>query len=452
MIGNAGNDVFVVGDSLDVVIEGADGGIDTVVAYVDVAELKNVENILLGGVSALDARGDASSNALYGNQGGNYLDGGAGADLMVGGAGDDLYVVDNAGDTVVELADNQAAPTANAGVLNLDNTLSAGFFNSYGHAGFSGTSWGTDTVKASINYTLTANVENLTLTGSAAINGTGNDLANALTGNAGANVLDGGSGNDLLKGGGGNDSYRFGLGYGVDTILDKQGQNTLVFGSGIVAADLRFSLEGKNLLIDVTTNGIPTGDRVILQDWYVPEDERVGAQRVSAVRFASGLTVPLDETALNHAPTVINDAAALTEDTLRVGGNVLTNDSDSDEGNVLSVIGAGTYVGQYGTLVLAANGSYDYALRSGDADVQALQNGQSVHDTFAFAVTDNARFETATLPSSLAITVNGVNDAPIWARTIKTQTATEIVAFSLVLPVDTFTDVDAGDKRSVAFA
>ena len=99
---------------------------------------------------------------------------------MIGGAGNDTYVVDDAGDVVTEAADE-----------------------------------GTDTVQSSISYTLGANVENLTLTGSADINGTGNALDNIITGNVGDNVLTGGlatirsmaAGADTMVGGTGNDTY-----------------------------------------------------------------------------------------------------------------------------------------------------------------------------------------------------------------------------------------------------
>ena len=87
--------------------------------------------------------------------------------MLEGGTGNDTYVVYAASDQVIE----------NAGE-------------------------GTDLVRSSVSYTLGDNVENLTLTGTAAINGTGNGVANVITGNSAANVIVGGGGGDTLIGGG----------------------------------------------------------------------------------------------------------------------------------------------------------------------------------------------------------------------------------------------------------
>ncbi|MCW1429819.1 calcium-binding protein [Novosphingobium sp. JCM 18896] len=127
--------------------------------------------------------------------GDDLLDGGLGADFMLGGDGDDTYVVDDVGDLVMEFP--------------------------FG---------GLDTVRSSISYSLDAapdtrlTVENLALTGAAAINGTGNGLDNLLTGNAAANVLDGRAGNDRIDGGAGADTMIGGLGddtFYVDNIGDR---------------------------------------------------------------------------------------------------------------------------------------------------------------------------------------------------------------------------------------
>jgi Ca2+-binding RTX toxin-like protein/type III secretion system FlhB-like substrate exporter len=172
MTGAAGNDTYFVDNAADAVIENAGGGTDTVVAFINYGLGANVENLSLQGSADLQGYGNASVNTVTGNSGNNLLDGGAGADLMVGGDGNDTYFADNIGDAITENA-NQ----------------------------------GNDTVFATVNYGLSANVENLILQGGADLQGYGNGLVNTLYGNTGANLLNGFAGADLMVGGAGNDTY-----------------------------------------------------------------------------------------------------------------------------------------------------------------------------------------------------------------------------------------------------
>ncbi|HMZ83901.1 MAG TPA: calcium-binding protein, partial [Rhodocyclaceae bacterium] len=176
LIGGAGGDTYVVDNAGDSISETSTltGEIDTVQSSLSWVLGANLENLTLTGSAGIDGTGNALANTLTGNSGANRLDGGLGADKLNGGTGNDTYVVDNAGDSISETS-----------------TLAGEI----------------DTVESSINWTLGANVENLTLTGGGNINGTGNTLANVLTGNVGNNVLDGGSGADTLIGGEGNDTY-----------------------------------------------------------------------------------------------------------------------------------------------------------------------------------------------------------------------------------------------------
>ncbi|WP_342149290.1 calcium-binding protein [Methylorubrum sp. SB2] len=141
----------------------------------------------IGGLDGNDqVFGYGGNDRLFGNRGNDFLDGGKGSDRMEGGFGNDVYIVDHFGDIVVE--------ARNAGI---------------------------DTVRSSVSYGLTANVENLTLTGKAAIDGHGNALNNVLTGNEAANEFMGFGGEDVMQGGAGNDTYH--VNSAGDRVIEKHG-------------------------------------------------------------------------------------------------------------------------------------------------------------------------------------------------------------------------------------
>jgi Ca2+-binding RTX toxin-like protein len=242
--GNAGDDSYIVDDEADVVVELAGGGEDTVYSSVTNAAAQEIENLTLMGDADLNATGNALSNVLTGNSGANRLDGAAGGDRLMGGEGDDAYLVDDVADQIIEAAGegidtvySSVAYTAAEGVDNitlvgvddlsatgnaLDNILEGNsgrnalagragddtyFVDHAGDAVFENEDEGEDSVYSSVSYSTAAHVENLTLTGIADIDATGNGAGNTLVGNNGANRLDGGAGVDVLKGSAGDDSY-----------------------------------------------------------------------------------------------------------------------------------------------------------------------------------------------------------------------------------------------------
>ena len=268
MSGGVGNDTYIVDDAGDGVMESAAGGTDTVTSSVSFTLGSEVENLVLAGVSAIDATGNSEDNVLTGNAaanriaglagadqlfgldgadtlsggaGADLLDGGTGADTMSGGLGDDVYVVDSAGDVVDETGGD-----------------------------------GSDSVRSSITFTLAAALENLALTGAAAINGTGNASANILTGNDEANALSGLNGNDTLIGGGGNDALDGGAGadamsgglgndsYVVDNIgdvVDESGGDGVDVVSSSVTFTLGAGVENLALTGAAAINGTGNADR-----------------------------------------------------------------------------------------------------------------------------------------------------------------------------------------------
>jgi Ca2+-binding RTX toxin-like protein len=296
LTGGLGNDIYFVSAG-DVIVENSGEGTD--IAYADSTYTlsANVENLTMidagqhgtgnssdntinGNTFVNILSGAGGNDTLYGLGGNDTLDGGTGADTMGGGTGNDLYKVDDAGDVVTE----------NSGE-------------------------GTDTVQSAISYTLTDNVEHLTLTGSSNINGTGNALANSLTGNSGANVLSGGDGNDVLSGSGGNDTLDGGA--GTDSMTGGSGADIFAFmtasyGTNDTVTD--FST-GAGDVLDI--RDILIGYSGSVTDWVRITDDS-GNSKVEVDRDGTGGTYGWSQIATLTGVTGLTDEATLVSN-----GNLL---------------------------------------------------------------------------------------------------------------------------------
>jgi serralysin len=253
--GGAGNDTYYVDTNADQVRESAGGGIDHVLTtrtfslHLTLAEVEILQTTNDTGTTKIDLTGSNTANTLIGNSAANKLDGRDGADIMRGLLGNDIYIVDNTADQAIENA-----------------------------------SAGTDRVEASVDFTLGANVEDLTLTGFAAVVGAGNALRNKITGNAIGNVLAGGDEIDTLSGGGGADTL---MGDAGNDTLDGGTENDILYGGigvdrldGGADADQMYGGVGNDVY--VVDN---PGDQVF-------ENANEGIDRVeSAIGFTLGANV-----------------------------------------------------------------------------------------------------------------------------------------------------------------
>ena len=257
LIGGAGDDFYFIDDLSDVIVEEVNGGGDIVITSLSYTLGQNLEALYIqGDTDDIDGTGNGLNNyiqgsifrnTLFGLDGDDTLAGFGGGDLLYGGTGNDTYEIFDATDSIIEDVDA-----------------------------------GTETVLASISFTLGENVENLTLYKNPQypgypsppdnpLNGIGNELDNTIIGNNASNLLFGKQGGDTLLGEGGADRIIGGIGEdiltgddgvdrfyrrrsdtGVDTITDfLVGEDLLCFSatgfggdlvSGDVLAEEQFTL------------------------------------------------------------------------------------------------------------------------------------------------------------------------------------------------------------------
>jgi len=255
--GLGGDDVYIVGVG-DIVDEDPGGGVDVVVASFTYTLLANVENLQLSGNAAnLNGKGNTLDNTLNGKESttANTLEGLTGNDTYIIGVGDiveegvgggtDWVVADFtyilrsnvenlqlSGNTAIDGTGNNLNNTLNGVINTAANTLTGMTGNDTYIVGANdnvveSANGGTDKVVSAFDHVLSANVENLELSGAGAIDGTGNTRPNQMNGatSSGANVLRGLAGDDV---------YFVGKG---DTVVEASGG-----GNDIVVAAITYTL------------------------------------------------------------------------------------------------------------------------------------------------------------------------------------------------------------------
>ena len=391
MAGGTGSDTYVVDASGDSVVENANEGYDVIESSIalSLASINNVEGLILT-TGNINGTGNALDNRIIGSSGNNSLNGGAGNDLLVGGGGNDIYVVDSTGDQTIEHAS--------------EGTV--------------------DAVQSSVDWTLSDNIENLTLTGGSNLNGTGNSIANAITGNSGVNTLTGGDGNDTLNGGAGNDTLIGGAGndtYEVDstddkvTELDNEGVD---FVKASATYELKDYVENLTLTLAAAINGSGnTLDNVITGNTGINElfgnagnDTLDGGTNADKLTGGTGNDVYIVD---NAGDTVI-EAADEGTDLLKSGVNVaalainledltLTGSALNGTGNTLDNVIIGT---NNANQLTGGDGNDTLDGGSGaDTLTGGLGNDTYIVDSGSDSVVENAAEGIDTVKSSINYTL-----------------------------------------------
>lgn len=336
LIGFTGDDIYDLGALTSgsfFILEDEDAGRDAIRVAFAFTLPDNVEDLFLTAQASnnFNGIGNALDNRLVGNIGNNQLDGGIGKDTLEGGLGDDTFVVDNAGDSVIEKAGEGA----------------------------------NDRVTASVTWTLGANLENLTLSGGLAINAFGNELDNSILGNGAANLINALLGNDTVSAGSGNDTVDGGL--GNDSIAGQGGDDRLTGGLGNDSLD---GGAGTNTL----TGG--AGD-----DRYVIVNANGGTDAIVETAAGGNDTVSTDRSVFTLPNFIENLVTTLATGATLVGNglnNALTGAAGAD--NLFGAAGNDLLDGKGGNDNMTGGTGDDFYLVENAGDlVTELANGGSDH-------------------------------------------------------------------------
>lgn len=305
MAGGIGNDIYVVDSAGDTVTEDVSAGTDRVDAYVNYTLVDNVENLVLQGGANINGAGNALDNIIYGNAGNNIISGGVGNDRIISGAGVDQLsggegndILEASGVSLMDGGTGTDIYVVRAAGTQITEAFNAGEI---------------DRVDSYISFTLPqfsagdAYVENLTLMGTANINGSGNFLDNVIIGNSGANDLFGGNGNDTLIGGAGADKLDGLNGTGIDILDGGAGNDVIWAGNDDIVV---FSAS----LADMGVDSIQFAESRLNFQLDVDVFTGLGLGQLNADAFVNG------DTALDASDRILFDGTHLYYDADGAGG------------------------------------------------------------------------------------------------------------------------------------
>lgn len=414
----------------------------------------NGDDELVGGDGADTLIGGTGNNRIIGNGGDDVLDGGAGKDYLCGGPGSDTYIYkkgygtdsisDSEGVNHIDISDYASAEvrayrtnwnditlvldgSGEEGLYNdsADKIVIEGFFTSEANRNysisFSGSKYNATAVNSPLriiygtgndDYMQGFDNNDITIYGEA-----GNDTLNGgnasdrlyggegddrLLGYAGNDTLDGGVGNDYLEGAAGNDTYIFDIGYGIDTINDNQGINTICFGEGITQEGLTAYRTNWN---DLTITFAGTEDRIVLQGYFTSADNRK-----FNVRFADGCRYEYTdlENPINHVHASENDdwMSAWSDEGIFLNGMEGNDSLTGGAGNDILIGGAGNDMISGGV----GDDIYQYSMGDGSDTITDVEGLNKILFGNVISTGVTLSYEISGDEVKLIITINDTNE------------------------------------------